>query len=150
MTTTTNERQLDEVTLENVTSEELARFTESDCERYDYYGLPIITIDGNEYAVALSSDDADEACKEYIKQTVWAFNADFLSSYMADGRLTAKQIEALRGDSCEDCNDAFLAMIDDFDDFADDAMSADGRGHFLSSYDGDEVEIGDCLLYRIG
>jgi len=33
------------------------------------------------------------------------------------------------------------AIIEDMDSFVQDAISADGRGNFLSSYDGDEQEI---------
>jgi hypothetical protein len=31
-------------------------------------------------------------------------------------------------------------LIDDFDYFIEDAINCDGRGHFISSYDGEEVE----------
>jgi hypothetical protein len=38
-------------------------------------------------------------------------------------------------------------MIKDMDDFVDDAIGADGRGHFLSHYDGNEVEDRESGLY---
>lgn len=142
-------REIDDVALETVTQAELAHFVENNAESYDFYGLPVVSFDGGEFAIADSDATAEQAAHAYIRETVWAFNADFLSSHMAGGKLTASQIEALRGDSCEDCNDAFLALIDEFDDFASDAISGDGMGHFLSSYDGEETEIGDFRVYRI-
>jgi hypothetical protein len=35
-----------------------------------------------------------------------------------------------------------------FNDFADEAISADGRGHFLSGYDGNENEQDGFYIYR--
>jgi hypothetical protein len=39
----------------------------------------------------------------------------------------------------ENGNDALLKLIDDIDKFVEDAIRHDGRGHFLSSYDGNEM-----------
>ena len=121
---------------------------ESGNSEYDMYGLAVYSVGGCEYAIG-TDEEATEAAKEAIRQSVWAFNADFLSGYMAGGELSADDITRLRGDRCEDCNDAFLKLIDDFDDFSDDAISADGRAHFLSTYDGEEMEEGDYFIYRI-
>ena len=142
-------RDLDECTLGDISTEELESHIEESAEVWDHWGLPILSFDDCEYAIAEDYDAAMEAAKSNIKDLVWAFNADFLSSYLVGGKLTAEQINDLRGDSCEGCNEALLAMIDDFDTFAGDAISADGMAHFLSPYDGNETEIGDYLLYRI-
>ena len=40
------------------------------------------------------------------------------------------------------------STIKNFDDFVEDAVRADGRGHFLAGYDGNENEQGDFYLYR--
>jgi hypothetical protein len=40
----------------------------------------------------------------------------------------------------ESSNDTITDMIDDMDDFIADAISSDGRGHFISQYDGEESE----------
>ena len=117
-------------------------------EEYDHYGMPVFRIDGCEYAIG-TDEEADEAVKENIKESVWAFNAEFLAGYIAGGELTADDINRLRGDRCEDCNEALLKLIDDFDDFVEGAVSSDGRGHFLSPYDGEEIEEGDYYLYRV-
>ena len=46
---------------------------------------------------------------------------------------------------------AILALIHkcgNFDSFVQHAIAADGRGHFLSSYDGEENEAGEFFVYR--
>ena len=80
-----------------------------------------------------------DAAKEYIKETVWAFNPEFLSDYVIISQntpikdTTIKVIKLLQND-CED------ELIEDFDEFADDAINSDGRGHFLNHYDGSEIK----------
>ena len=116
-------------------------------ESYDHYGLPVYNIGGAEYAIARDDEEAESACKEYIKQSVWAFNASFLASHIS--ALETEDVKRLRGDTCESCNDALLKLIDDFDEFVDDAISSDGMGHFLSQYDGNVIEQGEFRLFRI-
>lgn len=88
----------------------------------------------------MTDDEADETCKEYIEQSLWAFNASFLS-YETD--LPIEVYEALQG-QCESSNEAVAALVEKtcgIDSLVDSAISADGRGHFLSSYDGQELEV---------
>jgi len=95
----------------------------------------------NDYFV-LTDDEADEKAADYIKDSLWAFNASFLSSE------TGYPIEVFEGlqDRCENSNDAVEALIEsnksdtNLKDFIDAAIGADGRGHFISSYDGNENE----------
>jgi hypothetical protein len=94
----------------------------------------------------LSDEEVNDACREYIGETLWAFNADFLANYMPAG-LTSDDVEALRGDRCEDVNDAFRALVGDrFEDLVSDAVAADGAGHFLATYDGEEHENADASM----
>ena len=44
--------------------------------KHDHWGLPIVDLEGYEYAVASRYDEVRKACAEYIRETVWAFNAD--------------------------------------------------------------------------
>lgn len=112
------------------------------------YGDNEYEANGHQWLV-LTDDEADERCKESIKESVWAFNASFLTGYGAFQSLDEEDIDRLRGDKCEDINDAFLRMIgDDFDQFAEDAAGADGRGHFLSGYDGEEQEMFEFYIYK--
>jgi hypothetical protein len=95
-------------------------------------------IHGNEYKV-LTDDEADDEVKEYIEQSVWAFNPSFLSAHAKDG-IDEDVFKAL-SEKCESSNETVKSLIKDFDHFVDDAVLSDGRGHFLSSYDGNEHEV---------
>ena len=101
---------------------------------------------GGEYYV-LTDEEADELAKEYIRDTAWAFNAWFILDHIEKDipEEAIKKIQELY----EGANEAIIAMIDDFDAFVDDAIGIDGRGHFLSSYDGAENEQGEYFIYRI-
>jgi len=50
-------------------------------------------------------------------------------------------LKKVQGDCNEDCNELMLALIKDFDYFVEDAIDADGRGHFLNTYDNEENEF---------
>lgn len=126
----------------------LSEFLECDadeCEQSSYcdeeYDAP-----GGTYLV-LTDSEADEKCKEYIRESLWAFNASFL------GSMTGIDEEMFSGmqDKCEGANDAFLRVVEStcgLDEFVEQATSADGRGHFLAGYDGDENERGEYFIYR--
>lgn len=95
-------------------------------------------VQGTDY-IAGNDEEMTEAVTESIKQTLWAFNANFLAS-MTD--MPEKIFSALQ-DQCEDANDAVEACIDKtcgIEEFVEAAVRADGRGHFLNSYDGGELE----------
>lgn len=91
---------------------------------------------GNEDYMVLTDDEADEKVAEYIKETIWAFNPSFLSCHSGIDEDVFKLLQ----DKCESSNEAILKLIKDFDHFVEDAVRSDGRGHFLSSYDGEENE----------
>lgn len=136
--------------------EALANFAECDPsdiknESHDHYGLEILSVGRQEYAIGTDSE-ADDACKEYIKDSAWAFRSSFICEYCNLPQELAEALEALQSKKCEGANDAILALINKtdggLDGFADDAISADGRGHFLSSYDGNENEESGFYIYR--
>lgn len=87
-----------------------------------------------------TDEEADEKAAEYIKESVWAFNADFIVDHSNLPYEAIDMIKHFQSTKCEDANETILALITDFDDFVSDAISADGRGHFLSTYDGEENE----------
>ena len=111
-------------------------------ERYDNYGMKVFSSGRLEYAVG-TDEEADQAVKENIKQSLWTFNAEFIIDHAKVGYSDAfvKQLKEMQGKLCEGCNDLVECLIEDLDEFIDDAIGADGRGHFLSSYSGDENEI---------
>ena len=103
----------------------------------------------SEYLV-LTDEEADQQTADYIRDTVWAFNADFLASYLPDG-IDPDHIESMRGDQCEGFNDAAVALVEagrGMDQLIEGAIGADGRGHFLATYDGYECEQGGLYIYQ--
>jgi hypothetical protein len=54
----------------------------------------------------------------------------------------------MQGKLCESARPIVEALIEDMDHFVSDAICADGRGHFLSQYDGEENEEGEFYIYR--
>jgi hypothetical protein len=111
-------------------------------ERYDMYGLKVFSNGGEEYAIGTDTE-AGEAVTEYIKQSLWSFNASFILSHSKIGynAKVEKCLKKMQESLSEDCNELMEAIIQDMDCFVSDAISADGRGSFLSSYDSEEQEI---------
>jgi hypothetical protein len=119
-------------------------------ETFDHYGLAVFSLGNKEYAIG-TDDEADEACAEYIKDTAWAFNASFILGECGLPLELEDAIRSFQEKECEGANDALVALIEkcaDFDKFTRHAIAADGRGHFLSSYDGNENEAGEFFVYR--
>lgn len=88
----------------------------------------------------LTDAEADEAAREYILDTAWAFRPRYLSA------ITGLPEEAFSSlvDLCEGANAPVLAMIKStcgLDQFVGDAVLCDGRGHFIAQYDHNETEI---------
>ena len=110
--------------------------------------------DGGEYLV-LTDEEADEEAKKEIKESLWAFNAIFILNEcnMENYNKVEKSLTAMQKACCEDCNDFILALIEGscgLDKFVDDAIGFDGRGHFISGYDGEEVDAeGEYYIYRV-
>lgn len=109
-----------------------------------------------EYKV-YTEEEADKAAREEILETLWAFNPEFIlyhtdfynhSTDREDDEFVAG-LSKLQGSLCESANPIVKALIVDLDHFVSQAIREDGRGHFLSHYDGEEVESGDFYLYRI-
>lgn len=104
-----------------------------------------------EYMV-LTEHERYKKAKEYIQEILWAFNPSFLAKKTG---LPEEVFRAL-SEKCEDENGAILALVEKtcgLDDFVKSAIEADGYGHFLAYYDGEEevinVEGEDYFIYRI-
>lgn len=132
--------------------EALAKFLGVEVENLEelkYQDNSFTDLEGNEYKV-LTNDEADQEAADYIRESLWAFNADFICYYMPNG-IGPEEVEALRGDRCESVNLAFRALVgDNLSDLIDDAIAADGRAHFLNTYDGSEHEQDEYYIYQIG
>lgn len=101
----------------------------------------VFEADGMEYLV-LTDDEADEKARESILESVWAFRPEFL---VVHSTLDAETISIIQRAKFEDANAPLIRTIEDVDHFVDDSVMADGRGHFLSHYDGQENEQGMTL-----
>ena len=112
------------------------------------YDNATFEVNGEEWLV-LDDGEADQQCDEQIKDTLWAFRPEFLQNYTLAG-IEAREIRAIIGDRCEDANEAITALVKDaFPELVEDAVALDGRGHFLSPYDGEEVALeNDFFAYR--
>jgi hypothetical protein len=137
--------------------EALANFAECDPsdieqEKHDHYGMEVFSIGRKEYAVG-TDEEADQACLGHIKDSAWAFRSSFVCDYCNLPQELAEALEAMQSQKCESANDSILALIEKTDGgiegFAEEAVSADGRGHFLSGYDGEENEESGFFIYRI-
>lgn len=116
---------------------------------HDHYGLSVYGFGSSEYAIG-ADEDANQAAIDYIRDTVWAFNAGFILTECDLPSELEDAIRAFQEEKCESANDALLALVEKcckstsgsegIEAFADSAIAADGRGHFLSSYDGNENE----------
>jgi hypothetical protein len=90
--------------------------------------------EGKEFRV-LTDDEADEAASAYIKDSLWAFSPNFLVEHMGLPYDAVPMLRSFAEKECEGANDTFRAMVKDFDGLVRDAISSDGRGHFLGGYD---------------
>jgi hypothetical protein len=106
--------------------------------------------EGRKEWLVLTDEEADEAARACILDSVWAFRPEFLAAHCVPG-VGTDTIQIIQGnEKCEDNNPVLLRLIADVDRFVDDAIKADGRGHFLAQYDNEEIELpGNLFAYRI-
>jgi len=101
----------------------------------------------SEHYLVYTDEEADEAVRENIEGMVWAFTPSFLSAHTG----VDEEIFVALADRCEDNNDSYKRMIKDFDHFVDDAVSCDGRGHFLDvNLEENEITFNGITYYIYG
>jgi len=101
----------------------------------------------SEHYLVYTNEEADEAVREEIEQLVWAFNPSFLSAHTRVSEEAIKKIQEM----CESANEPLTAMIKDFDTFVEDAVSCDGRGHFLDvNLEENEITFNGITYYIYG
>lgn len=136
----------------------LAKWLGEDAEniseaRFDTWGLTTLEVGNDTYAVG-TDEECDAACLDYVKETVWAFKASFILGECELPLALEDAIRAFQEKECESANDALLKLVEKtcgIDRFYQCAVGLDGRGHFLASYDGDEIDLGNGFFaYRIG
>lgn len=108
--------------------------------KYGHMGMWCVEYDDCDYAIDTEAV-ATKAVTEYIRERLWAFRPDFLERFAPDG-VDADMIKHMIGDRCEDANDQVTRLVGNrLDDLVDEAISEDGIGHFLNSYDDDYKEV---------
>jgi hypothetical protein len=101
-----------------------------------------------EYLVLTAVETYDQS-HEQAKDLLWAFTPSHLAQYMGLDVDDAETILKPLQEKCEGAQDAVVALLRDrVDECVSDAIAADGRGHFLSGYDGEEHEAGGYYIYR--
>ena len=93
--------------------------------------------DAGEYIVC-TDETADVGCKDYILSNVWAFRDTFLAE---ETGLPVEVFSCLQEKMGEDSNETIHTLVKATcgeASLVDAAVSADGRRHFLATYDGDE------------
>ena len=95
-----------------------------------------------------TDDEADEAVYNYIDESVCFFRSDFIATHAEVDEEVIKKLQELH----ENSNKAIKSLIKNFDHFVSDAVCADGRGHFIASYDHEEnqqtINGNDYYIYR--
>lgn len=129
--------------------EELAKHLEVNKEDIEIssYNENLFILGKQEYLV-LTDKEANEITKQYIRDSAWAFNASFIIEHSKLPYEAEEMLKSFQSAKCESANETVLALIEDFDTFVEDAISSDGRGHFLSQYDGEEIETQNYFIYR--
>ena len=101
---------------------------------------------GQDSYLVLTDEEATEKCKEYIKETLWAFRPEFIHEYVS---IDIKSLEKI-SELCENANPIIEKLLgENLDEFIESAINCDGRGHFLSSYDGEEHQEDDYFIYKL-
>ena len=110
-------------------------------------------IDGENRFYLADEKESDKLAKEIILDDIWAFKPDFIrehSRIIKDGGDRAMEVlKNMQESMCESCSPLVRAMIDDLDLFVKDAIKADGRGHFISMYDGKEHKQNGINIYFV-
>lgn len=133
---------------EDITPEDIKNALAADIERDTHWGLPVVIIDGDGYAVAESEQKAFEACCEYVEDSLCHFRPTFLAEQ------TELPVEIFEALASRDFNDSsvyktLIERVTTIENFTQAAIDCDGRGHFLNNWDGNEYEIGEYLLYQV-
>ena len=139
-----NDKTFDQITAEDIKN----ALADENIVRDSHWGLPVLIIDGDEYAVAATEQEAFEACCENIEDSLCYFSPSFLAEQT---ELPVEIFEALARTDFSD-NEVYKDLIErvtTIENFVQEAIDCDGMGHFLAPYDLKERMIGEYRLYRM-
>lgn len=112
----------------------------------------------NEEYLVLTDEEADELCAQKIKESLWAFNIDFLIPFLdCPDKFQGIEVEeflrcmrSVQEKMCENANSLIQSLIGrNLSWLITEAIACDGRGHFLAAYDGEENECEGYFIYRM-
>ena len=135
---------------------EFLEVSEDEITESEYGDESTFSYDGAEYLV-LDEEGADAKAREEIERSLWAFNADFIIQHCKnydsmnnwEYQSAVESLRRAQESECENLNGLVVALVDDMEEFEEDAIMADGRGHFISRYDGEEYEMNGFYIYRV-
>lgn len=96
--------------------------------------------------VLYSDADADAACRDSILESLAYFRPGFLDAHADIG---TDAIEAIQAKEDHEAMRRLLERLGVLEDVINDAISSDGRGHFLAGYDSEEIDLSaHWFIYR--
>lgn len=104
----------------------------------------IMLSDGSSYAV-YTEDEAREEVKQYVMEYFGYFLPDFIAGVTG---LPEAMFDGNSEYAPSDVNALLEAVGSSINEFVSEAIEADGIGHFLSGYDGQEINLGNFYAYR--
>jgi len=122
----------------NFSAEVDKEITEESAEKIERYIDE--NMGGTDYYDVHNEESRDFAVREYINESLWAFNADFIISHTST-EIRPEELQKMQETMAESANGIIAGIITDIDIFINDAINEDGYGHFLSTYDGKEHEL---------
>ena len=105
--------------------------------------------------MVLTEEEAEEKVRDAVRDSLWAFNATFIidTCELKEGASALQESLVRVQEGCSDaCNgllESIILTTCGMDAFVKAAVAADGRGHFLSPYDGVEREESNLFIYRV-
>lgn len=140
--------------LDNEQISEVQKYFQCEIEDIEHVEDDTYMVEGQEYVIC-DDERADSLTADYIENIVWAFNPNFICNCiegLSHSAMTGleEMIKNIQVAQCESANDSILKILgNNLEDLIAAAIQCDGRGHFLSSYDADEIEITrDLYAYR--
>jgi len=112
---------------------------------HQWWGMPMVHWGSGDMEVAFATDEmADKAVYMDIMDSLFAFNTDFLMRFIKRG-ISEEAVLSMQQQS-ESGNAALRSWLKNKKEFVEEAVASDGRGHFLSPYDGSERTLEEYHL----
>ena len=130
--------------------EDISREDANGCVTYTFNGDLCVSdtddYDSYDNYYVCTDEEADDLASGYIKDSLWAFNSDFLAY---ETGLPEAVFIPLSERFDTDAIYEIVYTTCGIDAFVEAAIAADGRGHFIAQYDHEEHEqvVGDNTYY---